>query len=245
MKRRQRPELMDGRSPNPGRLAESLSDLASYNRYLGGTATIIHQLGRLCPGAAAVRLRLLDVGAGGADMLGSLARWLERRGQPVAEAVALELGYETVRLAAAHLSRADGNHRIGLVQGDARALPFPDRRFDVTISSTFLHHLTPEDAVIALREMARVSRLGLVVSDLRRGVLGYLAAQTLAHTVWRRHTYSRHDGPVSMRAAYTAEEARALARAAGLDPVVEPQPGFRWSLRWRRPDGDDRWESVS
>lgn len=245
MKRRQRPELMDGRSPNAGRLAESLSDLAWYNHYLGGTATIIHQLGRLCPDSAGDPLRLLDVGAGGADILGSVARWLERQGQPVAEAVALELGFETVRLAAAHLSRANGDPPIGLVQGDARALPFPDRRFDVTISSTFLHHLTPEDAVIALREMARVSRLGLVVSDLRRGVLGYMAAQALAHTVWRRHAYSRHDGPVSMRAAYTPDEARELARAAGFDPVVEPQPGFRWALRWRRPDGDERWESVA
>lgn len=245
MKRQQRPELMDGRSPTPARLAESLSDLAWYNRYLGGTATIIHQLGRLCPGSAAGRLRLLDVGAGGADLLVSVTHWLERRGEPVAEAVALELGSETARQAAAYLSRRDGGHPIGVVQGDARALPFPDRRFDVTISSTFLHHLTPADAVIALREMARVSRLGLVVSDLRRGVLGYLAAQALAHTVWRRHAYSRHDGPVSMRAAYTPDEVSELARAAGVDPVVEAQPGFRWALRWRRPDGDDRSEPVS
>ncbi len=244
MKRHRRPELMDGRSPDPERLAESLRDLAGYNRYLGGTATIIHQLARLFAGSAPGRLRLLDVGAGGVDMLRSVARWLERRGQPLAEAVGLELGSETVRLAAQQ-SRSGVGHRIGLVRGDARALPFPDRRFDVTISSTFLHHLTAEDAVIALREMARVSRHGLVVSDLRRGVLGYLAAQALAHTVWRRHTYTRHDGPVSMRAAYTPDEARELARAAGLEPVVEPQPGFRWAMRWRRPDGDERSEPVS
>ncbi len=104
----------------------------------------------------------------------------------------------------------------------------------MAISSTFLHHLGADDAAIALREMARVSVLGIVVSDLRRGVLGYLAARVLAHTLWRRHRYSRHDGPASVRAAYTLAEARELAERAGLSPVVEAQPGFRWALRWRR-----------
>ncbi len=244
MRRRPRPELMDGGSLDPERLAESLGDLAWSNRYLGGTATIIHQLRRLHAGATVEGLRLLDVGAGGADILLSAVRWFERRGQTVAEAVALELGRETVRCAAARLAHAAIGHPIGLVRGDARALPFADRRFDVTISSTFLHHLSPEDAVIALREMARVSRFGIVVSDLRRGVLGYLAVQALAHTLWRRHRYSRHDGPVSVRAAYTTHEALELAQGAGLDPVVEPQPGFRWALRWRRPDGHDRSEPA-
>lgn len=244
MKRRALPELMDERHPDPERLAESLGDLAWYNRYLGGTATILHQLRRLLADTTAGRLRLLDVGAGGADILPAVVRWCGRRGSSVAEAVALDFGGETVRYAAAHLAGADGGVGYGVVRGDARALPFPDRSFDVTICSTFLHHLAPRDAVIALREMARVSGLGIVVSDLRRGVLGYLAAEALAQTVWRRHGYSRHDGPVSMRAAYTPEEARGLARDAGLTSVVEPQPGFRWALRWRRPDGVGRREAA-
>lgn len=244
MRRRASPELMDGRDPDRKRLAESLGDLAWYNRYLGGTATIVHQLRRLLANTSAGRLRLLDVGAGGADILPAVARWWGRRGTSVDEAVALDFGSETSRMAAAYLTRAEGCVRFGVVQGDARALPFPDLRFDVTICSTFLHHLAPGDAVIALREMARVSRLGIVVSDLRRGVLGYLAAEALARTVWRRHRYSRHDGPVSMRAAYTLEEARGLARAAGLASVVEPQPGFRWALRWRRPGGGG-WEGAT
>ncbi len=240
MKRRPQPELMDGCSPDPERLAESLGDLAWYNRYLGGTATILHQLRPLLDGGTPQPLELLDVGAGGADILPAVARWCERRGISVGAAVAIDLGHETARYAASHLAGVEGGEGFAVVRGDARALPFQDRRFDVTICSTFLHHLAPRDAVIVLREMARVSGLGMVVSDLRRGVLGYLAAETLARTVWRRHSYSRHDGPVSMRAAFTPEEARGLARAAGLTAVVEPQPGFRWALRWRRPDGRGR-----
>jgi predicted SAM-dependent methyltransferase len=113
-------------------------------------------------------------------------------------------------------------------------LPFGDRSFDVAYSSTFLHHLDVAGAVTVLREMVRVSALGIVVSDLRRCVAGYLAARALAGTVWRRHLYSRHDGPVSMRAAFTTSEVEGLAERAGIRSLIEPQPFFRWALCWRR-----------
>lgn len=224
-------ELMDRPTADPQLLAESLSDLAWLNRHLGGTATIIHQVGQLLDGYQEDRLRVLDVGAGGGDILIALARWTARRGLAF-EGVGLDRGPETVRIAAAGLEKFSGSIRI--VRGDGRALPFGEGAFDVTMCSTFLHHLDPSGATAALQEMARVSRVGIVVSDLRRSRLGFLAAWTLAQTVWRQHPYARHDGPASMRAAFTMHEARALAERAGLRPEVVPQPGFRWALRWRR-----------
>ena len=48
--------------------------------------------------------------------------------------------------------------------------PLADREVDVTHASLLIHHLDPDDAVVALGEMRRVSRLGVVINDLRRGV---------------------------------------------------------------------------
>ncbi len=234
MERRLTPELVDQPAPDPTLLAESLSDLAWLNRYLGGTATITYQLNRLLDGERRERLRVLDVGAGGGDILVSLGRWLGRRGLGLA-GVGLDSGRETVRIAYDRLRDARFPGSIELVCGDARALPFPDRHFDVTVCSTFLHHLGREDAERALREMARVSDLGVIVSDLRRGRFGYLAAWCLANTVWRRHAYTRHDARASMKAAYTMAEAQRLAEGAGLEAEVGPQLWFRWAMRWKRP----------
>jgi hypothetical protein len=102
-------------------------------------------------------------------------------------------------------------------------------------SCGFLHHLDEGDAVRALGEMARVSGLGMVVSDLSRGRSGLLAARALANTVWRSHRYTQHDATASMRAAYTMAEVRELAGRAGLSVIVQPQLWFRWALCWRRP----------
>ena len=234
MRRTITPELVDQPSPDPALLAESLADLAWLNRYLGGTATLIHQLNRLLDGVTPRRLRVLDVGAGGADMLVALRQSCLRSGFEL-EGVALDLGRETTQQAAKNIGGV-WCKVLRVARGDARALPFCDHAFDVAISSTFLHHLDEGDAVVVLKEMARVSDLGIVVSDLRRELWGYVAAWTLANTVWRRHRYTHHDATVSMRAAFSLEEAIALAQRAGLTAVVEPQLWFRWAVRWRRGD---------
>jgi 2-polyprenyl-3-methyl-5-hydroxy-6-metoxy-1,4-benzoquinol methylase len=233
MKRILVPEMMDQPSADPALLAESLDDLAWMNRYLGVTAGILHQIGKLLNGQLPGRISVLDVGAGGGDVLGALGHWCRRRGVRL-DGVAVDSGQTTVRLAAARLAESTAAEGAGVVCGDALALPFGDRRFDIAIGCTFLHHLEADEAVAALTEMARVSERGVVVTDLRRSVAAFLGASALASTVWRRHRYPRHDAPASVRAAYTLSEARMLARRAGLEAVVEPQPLFRWALRWRR-----------
>lgn len=233
MKRILVPELMDQPSADPALLEESLNDLAWMNRYLGVTAGILHQIGKLLNGQLPERISVLDVGAGGGDVMAALGDWCRRRGVRL-DGVAVDSGRTTVRLAAARLGESTGAEETGVVCGDALALPFGDGRFDITIGCTFLHHLEAEAAVSALKEMARVSGYGVVVTDLRRSLAALLGASALASTVWRRHRYPRHDAPASVRSAYTLSEARTLARRASLDAVVEPQPLFRWALRWRR-----------
>ena len=60
-------------------------------------------------------------------------------------------------------SRSEANENIRFFQADARSLPFNDQSFDLVISSTFLHHLKPGDAVLALKEAARVTRHRMVL----------------------------------------------------------------------------------
>lgn len=188
---------------------------------------------RLLGAAECPQLRILDVGTGGCDVLAWLQRWFGERDLNL-DGVGIDSGRLASVIARRNLSR-EGATGLSVVRGDARALPFPDRAFDVSISSTFLHHLDAAGAVEALREMARVSRRGIIVTDLRRGPAGYLAAWSLSRTIWRMHPYTRHDATVSARAAFTIGEVRDLAADAGLQAVFEPQPWFRWALRWRRP----------
>jgi hypothetical protein len=97
-----------------------------------------------------------------------------------------------------------------------------------------LHHFSEEDAVRLLREMGRVTRQALIVNDLRRSPTALVLIWLITRFVRSRMT--RYDGPLSVRRAFTLEEMRRLAHAAGLHGArVTPQPFFRQALVYERP----------
>src|SRR5713226_4548026 len=81
-------------------------------------------------------------------------------------------------------------------------------------------------AVAALREMAAAARGAVVVNDLLRTRLA-LTLVWLATRLLRCHPISRHDGPLSVRRAYSGDELRALAARAGIRRLdVREYPAF-------------------
>jgi len=202
-------ERMDEPDLDPRELVRALGTLARINRLFGGTRVIFHHLPGLCDGLSAP-VRILDVGTGYADIPRAIVRWARRRGRPV-EITALDRHPGTLAVA----GRACADYpEIDLQRGDALQLPFPPRSFDVVLASQILHHLEGTESVDLLRELARVARYGILVHDLRRGVLPFAATWVVLHLV-SRSPVIRHDGPLSIRRGYMATELDALARAAG------------------------------
>jgi SAM-dependent methyltransferase len=202
-------ELLDAERLDPGELALNLREMALLNRLPGGIGDSLRAVERLIGDQADASV--LDVGAGSGDFV----RALQRRRQVMA--IASDLRPEVLQVAARNLAHTSS---VRLLQADVRALPLQSGAVDVAHASLLLHHLDPHDAVVALREMRRVARLGVVINDLRRGVLAF-AATSLAVLSLCRGAWTRHDGIVSARRAYTLHELDELAGEAGL------------SLAWR------------
>ncbi|PKN56804.1 MAG: class I SAM-dependent methyltransferase [Deltaproteobacteria bacterium HGW-Deltaproteobacteria-14] len=107
----------------------------------------------------------LDVGAGTGR---TVARLLEEGGL---ERVA---GIEPVAELVAH-GHAKGLPEDVLRVGDGRALPYPDRSFDVVVETGMLHHVKTPRVVVG--EMLRVARRAVFLSDSNRFGQGRLAAR--------------------------------------------------------------------
>jgi ubiquinone/menaquinone biosynthesis C-methylase UbiE len=227
-------ELMDQPDQQRGDLAVALHDLRGVNRWLGGWRVLRRcmrtLLRRLPPGT----YRVLDIGTGSGDLPLRLARWARTRGVRL-HILATDAHPGTLELAREHTAD-DADVEVGWA--DARALPFPDDGFDFVICSTTLHHFEGEETLRVLREMDRVARYGVVVNDLSRSLPAWLGARLLAATVWRRSRLTRHDGPLSVRKAFTPAELRRLAREAGLEGArVRAHLPFRLSLLVDRTHG--------
>ncbi len=216
-----RTEYLDHPDVSRAELAETLADIARLNR-IGPTQALLADVApffdRFARGGDGRPLRVLDLGTGGADIPVALVRWARARGRRVS-ILALDVQHDVLACAA---GEARALPEVRLVAGDALRPPIRRGGVDLALCSLTLHHL-PEDAVVALlRLMADVARLGFVVSDLRRSRAAYVAAW-LATRLISRNRMTRHDGPLSVRRAYTPEELARLSAAAGLPAV-----------RWRR-----------
>jgi ubiquinone/menaquinone biosynthesis C-methylase UbiE len=199
-------ELLDLGRVSGAELRTNLADLARLNRLPGGAGASRAAIRRLVGPAATPQV--LDVGTGSADLPMAFAA----EGWTV---VALEADHE---VAACARERTAGDERVRVLEGDARELPFDAASVDVVHASLLLHHLDPPAAVAALREMARVARVGVVVNDLRRGWLPLLATGVAVAALGRCRT-TRHDGILSVRRAYTVRELDELLADAGLRVV--------------------------
>ena len=114
---------------------------------------------------------------------------------------------------------------IDLVHHDALRMPFADASVEIVTCAFALHHFSPRMATGLLCEMARVARIGVIVTDLRRSHAAYWGARLLARGMNNRLT--RHDGPLSVLRAYTPVEVRSWMARAGLRGIVCAEPVFR------------------
>ena len=194
----------------------SLADIDRLNAWFGGYALTLRALDRLIgQPAPSRRLLVVDVGGGRGDFAGRVIQQARRRRQRV-HVVVVDRDPDLLAIA-----RRGAPANLSLVRADAGALPFREAGADVVTMSLTLHHLEPAAASASLRQMRAVARLGVVVNDLLRTRLS-LALVWLSTRLLRCHPISRHDGPLSVRRAYSPEEIRALCAAAGLPaPRIE------------------------
>jgi hypothetical protein len=211
-------EQLDGALPAAA-LRATLDDLDRLNAWFGGYALTLARVrraeARLPRGR---RLVVVDVGGGRGDLAVNLVRWARRRRRPV---WVLVVDSDAAVLALAR-RRTAHYPEIVLVQADATALPLRDGVADVAVAALTLHHLDHDAAVGCLASLAAVASLA-VVNDLLR-TRGSLALVWLATRLLRLHPVSRHDGPLSVRRAYSTGELAVLAGRAGVRARIRRYP---------------------
>lgn len=218
-------EWLDAEQMDSRDLERNLRDIRHINAALGWTTFTTRAVMGLLRTQPRRAWTLLDVASGSADIPIAIARAAQRAGIDLRITVT-DRSPQIVEVAR---ERCAGLHTVTVEQQDALALPYADASFDVALCTLALHHFAPDVAQTLLRSMARVGRRALVY-DVVRSPLAYAGVVALTRLA-RMHPMTCHDGPVSVRRAYSAAEARDLAAAAGLrDARVSVGFPFRLAL---------------
>jgi SAM-dependent methyltransferase len=168
-------------------------------------------------------MSLLDVGTGLADIPAHAHRVAHRRGVALTT-YGMDLEESLV---------AASRHRVAAaVRGDALHIPFADRSIDIVICSQTLHHFPDGDARRLVRELDRVARARVIVSDLRRSWLAAVGIWVASFPLGF-HPVSRHDGVLSVLRGFTPRELGDVVEAGvGCRPEVRRHLGFRITASW-------------
>jgi len=220
--RRRGVEILDSPDVDPAIITRSLADVARANALFGGLSSAVDEI-RDALGELPNDATLLDVGTGLGDI-------------PCrARAIAIENGITltTIGLDAACALAVASKSAVTLsVCADALKLPFADNSIDIVMCSQVLHHFSGVRALQLLREMDRVARRRVIVSDLRRSWLAAAGIWIVSFPL-RFHAVSRHDGVVSVMRGFTPNElVDTVQQAVARRPRARRRRGFRVTTSW-------------
>ncbi len=220
--RDRQPEMMDQPGLDADAHHSALDGLRAANS-ISRTARVIwrsmmHASIRLGDGSP---LRILDIAAGGGDVMIGIAKMAARRGVAI-EAYGCDINSTAIEHAGNAAKRAQITN-AKFFQLNALIDPLPEA-YDVLMCTLFLHHLSEADARDLLRRMAYATKQCVLIDDLQRTRLGYYYAWAGGRLMTRSRIVHT-DGPLSVRAAFTIPEVRQLACDAGL-------PDARFRRHW-------------
>jgi 2-polyprenyl-3-methyl-5-hydroxy-6-metoxy-1,4-benzoquinol methylase len=222
-------ELMDQPGLDQQLHQQALSGLRRVNWFSRSSAILWPAIRDLTKYITRRPLRIVDVACGGGDIVVSVARLAARAGIDVEIA-----GCDISPYAVGHAQRRALTAGVdaSFFELDALADRFPDD-YDVVMCSLFLHHLEESAAAEFLRKMSAATRHLILVNDLRRTRTGYILAW-LGCRLLSRSRIVHTDGPLSVAAAFSIDEAFELANQAGIsNAVITRHWPQRFLLTWK------------
>jgi hypothetical protein len=220
-------ELLDRPDADPRLVEEGYRFMRTVNRIGGGIAVVRRFLEHELAGSPNdAPVTVLDIGAGDCDIPLSLQPWADRRGynlrftcldqNPKAVELAQCRGARSAQWGLPHQRSSGGAGptlpalpAVRTVQADIFGYQ-PQEKFDYAVGSMTFHHFTDDEIGRLIAHLRGFVKRAVLINDLRRCLLNYLACFLLALPLDRE---IRHDGLLSIRRGFQPHElARMLAR---------------------------------
>ena len=158
--------------------------------------------------------KILDAGTGTARIPIVIAQM-----RPAWEMTCIDMSANMLKLGLENVSKANVRSQIKLELVDAKAMPYPDRYFDMVISNSIIHHLP--DPLPFLREVRRVLKPNgaIFLRDLLRPEDEAIRDNLVEVYAGNCNSHQKQLFSDSLHAAFTLAEIQTMIETAGLEGV--------------------------
>lgn len=213
---------MDDPGIPPQVLHHNLGELDILNRYFGGHSISLEGIKQLITDPKKT-YHIADLGCGSGDVLKYIARWAAANSFTV-KLTGVDINPDAIDYLKVNCS---GHPEIEGVVSNYKDYLATVPKVDIVHCSLFCHHLNESELLELFQDLNKYTS-GFVINDLQRSPLAYWGAWLLPRLL--NGTYlSKHDGPVSVRRAFTRDELLKLLHQAGVENVVV---NWRWAFRY-------------
>ncbi|RZS95173.1 methyltransferase domain-containing protein [Cecembia calidifontis] len=218
-------EWMDDFESNGQVLEQTLKELKTINKLLGGnhvTTSALHQVLLKYPQK---EYKIADLGCGGGDMIRIMAEWANENDH-TCQFVGIDANPNIIEFAKNNLS--DIPSATFQIQ-NVFAPEFENEVFDIITCTLFTHHFTDQELIGLFRTCLNKARLGIVVNDLHRHPVAYASIRLLTK-FFSKSEMVKNDGPLSVKKAFVRTDLERILQASG---IKNYQITWHWAFRWR------------
>lgn len=217
-------EIMDDLSVSGEMVSQTLRELHTINKYLGGNAISLSSFEKMIQGRSNVLLA--DLGCGGGDILIEMCL-IAKKKKVKAKFVGIDANPFITNYA---IENTKLYPEITFDTINVLEEAFSKKKFDIVHCCLFLHHFSDDQLVHLFRLFKRQARVGVIVNDLHRHLLAYWSIKLLT-TLFSKSSMVKNDACLSVSRGFKRRELVTILREAGISSYrLKWKWAFRWSL---------------
>lgn len=216
-------ELMDDFSIGGDLLRDTLDKLENINRWLGGNKVTVNGLKSILKNHPEEQeITIIDIGCGHGDILRDVAKF-GRKHQYQFKLIGIDANPTAINYAN-ELSLE--YPEITFEKQNIFSDEFRNRKFDVVLTTLFLHHFKEDELTLFLKNTIQQASIGVVVNDLHRHKIAYYLFLLLS--VFISNKMIIEDGLTSVLRGFKRKD---LTRMSELIHV-KPKISWKWAFRF-------------
>ncbi len=223
--RSEQKELMDDLECSGEVLSQTLKELKTINRWLGGNHVTTNGLAKLFHSQPQHSYSVADIGCGGGDMIRVMENWAKQNSYEV-NFKGIDANPNIIQWAS---SRLIDLKNVSLSVQNVFSEEFLEEKVDVATCTLFTHHFTDAELVDLLAALTGKTRIGLVINDLHRHPLAYYSIKMLTAT-FSKSPMVQNDAPVSVLRSFSRKDWERILHQAGIKSY---KLTWYWAFRWQ------------